>query len=237
HKGLALRFGHDPGVAHKLYLAWTLWLLGYPDQALARAKEALALARRLEHPMTLAFASCDVAMIHCYRGEHAVAKEIADTAVQLCQEHKLALWLAWGNMMAGWARSGLGDYHSGVGQFREGLTGWKGSGARAGMTFFPATAAECCRRAGWLDQAAELVAEACDIVIKNDEHYYEAELLHLQGELALAAGNLVIAEARFRAGMDLAARQQARPFELRNAVGLASLLAARGMGDEGRWRV
>src|SRR6185436_15404191 len=147
------------------------------------------------------------------------------------------LWLAWGNMMAGWARSGLGDYHSGVSQFREGLAGWKGSGARAGMTFFPATAAECCRRAGWLDQAAELVAEACDIVIKNDEHYYEAELLHLQGELALAAGNLVIAEARFRAGMDLAARQQARPFELRNAVGLASLLAARGMGDEGRWRV
>jgi predicted ATPase len=137
-------------------------------------------------------------------------------------------------MMAGWARSGLGDYHSGVSQFRQGLAGWKSSGARAGMTFFPATAAECCRRAGWLDQAAELVAEAADIVQKNDEHYYEAELFRIQGDLAVAAGDLDAAEERFRAGMALAATQQAKPFELRNAMSLARLLAGRGRAQEGR---
>jgi serine/threonine protein kinase/predicted ATPase len=234
HKGLALRYGHDPGVAHGLYLAWTLWLLGYPDKALSRAFDALELAQRVAHPLTIAFASCDTALIHCYRGEYALAKEVAERGIRLSMAHKLALWLAWANIMAGWARSGLGDHSGGIAQIREGLAGWQGSGARAGMTFFPLTAAECCRRAGRLDEAAELVTASAEIVSQNDEHYYEAELFRLQGDLAAAAGDHVTAEARFRAGLALAAQQQAKPFELRNAMSLAGLLAARGAGDEGR---
>ena len=50
----------------------------------------------------------------------------------------------------------------------------------------------------------------------------------------LPAGDHVTAEARFRAGMALAPQQQAKLFELGNAMSLASLLAARGAGDEGR---
>jgi ATP/maltotriose-dependent transcriptional regulator MalT len=102
------------------------------------------------------------------------------------------------------------------------------------MTFFPMVTAECCRRAGWLDQAAALVVESAEIVSQNDEHYYEAELLRVQGDLAAAAGDLATAEARFRAGMALAARQKAKPFELRNAMGLAGLLAARKQAAEAR---
>jgi serine/threonine protein kinase/predicted ATPase len=234
HRTLAMRYGQDPGVAHGLYLAWTLWLLGFPDQALARANDALALAHRVAHPLTLTFALGEIAMIHCYRGEYAMGKEHADQAIRMSVEHKLALWLAWGNLMAGWARSGLGDYDSGVSQLKEGLAGWQRSGARAGMTFFPMVTAECCRRAGWLDQAAALVVESAEIVSQNDEHYYEAELLRVQGDLAAAAGDLATAEARFRAGMALAARQKAKPFELRNAMGLAGLLAARKQAAEAR---
>ena len=55
HHALAFRYGNfDPGVTCLAYAAWTLWLLGYPDQALARANEALTLAQNLEHPYTLA---------------------------------------------------------------------------------------------------------------------------------------------------------------------------------------
>ena len=52
------RMGHDPGVACRAYAAWTLWLLGYPEQALARLHEALALAHELSHPFSLAYARC-----------------------------------------------------------------------------------------------------------------------------------------------------------------------------------
>ena len=50
------RMGQDLGVACRAYAARTLWLLGYPEQALARLHEALALAHALSHPFSLAFA-------------------------------------------------------------------------------------------------------------------------------------------------------------------------------------
>lgn len=49
-------YGLDPGVISRSYTAFTLMLLGYPDQARQSSEEALALARHLQHPYTTAFA-------------------------------------------------------------------------------------------------------------------------------------------------------------------------------------
>jgi hypothetical protein len=44
HRSLAFYYGGlEPGVACMMISAWTLWHLGYPDQALTRGNEALAL--------------------------------------------------------------------------------------------------------------------------------------------------------------------------------------------------
>jgi predicted ATPase len=45
HRSLALIFGTDPGSVSRSYEAWSLWVLGYPDQALKLAEEAVALAQ------------------------------------------------------------------------------------------------------------------------------------------------------------------------------------------------
>ena len=58
HRAPVFRIGQDPGVGCRAYAARTLWLLGYPDQALARLHEALALAHALSHPYSLAYARC-----------------------------------------------------------------------------------------------------------------------------------------------------------------------------------
>ena len=39
-----------------LNAAWTLWVLGYPARAVARMQEALALARSIDHPFSVAHA-------------------------------------------------------------------------------------------------------------------------------------------------------------------------------------
>ena len=44
--------GHDPGVCGLRHASQMLWLLGYPDQALQRSKDALALAQKLSQPST-----------------------------------------------------------------------------------------------------------------------------------------------------------------------------------------
>ena len=51
HRVLAFLYGgHDPGVCCRDFGALALWLLGYPDQALKRSHDALALAEELSHP-------------------------------------------------------------------------------------------------------------------------------------------------------------------------------------------
>ena len=49
HRAFVLMYGQDPGVVCQSYAARPLWLLGYPDQALKRGYEALALAQELAH--------------------------------------------------------------------------------------------------------------------------------------------------------------------------------------------
>ena len=59
----------------------------------ARAHEALALARNIAHPFSLAFALNLVARVYCFRRETNAAHEIAKAAVTLCQEQGLGAWL------------------------------------------------------------------------------------------------------------------------------------------------
>jgi class 3 adenylate cyclase/tetratricopeptide (TPR) repeat protein len=50
HRAADVRYGEDPGVQCYRFLAWTLWLLGCPEQALHRSHEARTLAQALAHP-------------------------------------------------------------------------------------------------------------------------------------------------------------------------------------------
>ena len=56
HHGLVRVLGRDQGVAALSVAGWNLWYLGRLDAALARAREAVALARELGHPFSLALA-------------------------------------------------------------------------------------------------------------------------------------------------------------------------------------
>jgi len=56
HHALAYIYGQDAGVSCLSWLTWALWGLGYADQALRRSHEAVALARKINHPFSLAFA-------------------------------------------------------------------------------------------------------------------------------------------------------------------------------------
>src|SRR5262249_35375265 len=49
HRALVLLYGRDPKGGCLSWTAWTLWLLGYPDQARARSEAALARAHELTH--------------------------------------------------------------------------------------------------------------------------------------------------------------------------------------------
>src|SRR5262249_21994952 len=93
HRSHALIYGQDPGVSARGFAAVALWHLGYPDQALKRSDEVLALARVVAHPFSLAWALNFAAFVRNLRKEWPLAEEHADATIALSTEHGFALFL------------------------------------------------------------------------------------------------------------------------------------------------
>ena len=70
-----LLYTERAGVMCRLYLAWALWFLGFPDRALETMEAGLALGQRLSHAYSLAFAQNYAAFLHCFRREFAAAQD------------------------------------------------------------------------------------------------------------------------------------------------------------------
>jgi len=75
-------------------MAWTLWHLGYPDQAFMKSQEALNLAQALAHPYSLAYAQLFAAIYYQLRREVQATREQAEAQIALSTEQRFAFWAA-----------------------------------------------------------------------------------------------------------------------------------------------
>ena len=66
-------YGINMGVFCRAYIGHCDWHLGYPDRALQTAEEALAIAREVAHPFSIAIALDYLAMLHQFRREPEAA--------------------------------------------------------------------------------------------------------------------------------------------------------------------
>ena len=118
HRELAARYVFDPGVTCLAVSALALWLLGAPEQALARLHDALGLAQELAYPLSLAFALATATLIHQHRREPQATGEQAAALVALCTAHGPAQYVAMGKFCQGWALAAQGACEEALGQMR-----------------------------------------------------------------------------------------------------------------------
>jgi TOMM system kinase/cyclase fusion protein len=231
-----LDVGTDPGVLGLIYAAHVLWLLGHPDQALARSRRAVALAQDLSHSFSLAYALDFAAFFHRLRREERAAQEQAEAAMALSTAQGFPLWLAIAMTLRGGALAAQGQAAEGIAQMRRGLAAFQATGAEVGRPYFLALLAEGEAGAGTADERLSILDEALAAVRKTGERWYEAELLRLKGEVALvrAPRDVADAEASFQEALAIARRQQARTLELRAAMSLGRLWRQQGKPREAR---
>ncbi|KAB0662650.1 adenylate/guanylate cyclase domain-containing protein [Burkholderia diffusa] len=242
HQAHVFAHGVDPGIRALSFLVLTLWIQGYPDQALKRSVEALALARHLSYGPSLAFSLTYTAHLHQLRREPMLAAERADAVIAVSTEHGLPYWLAWGTLLRGWAMSAQGDIQGGIAQMRLGLDAQRAAGGEDQRPYCLALLADSYWRAGDERAALDMLEEATTIVEHSGEHCYEAELYRLTGiYLAGAASKEGAAATRddeavdcFHRAIARARRQGARALELRAASDLARLLQRQGKIVEAR---
>jgi predicted ATPase len=247
HPGLTVGTG-DPRVDCLSFASWALWLLGYPDQALKRSHEALALARERSRPLMLAMASGCAAVLHLFRREEQIAQELAEGTITLSTEQGAPYWLAVGTLTRGGALALQGQEKEGMPQLRQGLAALRAMGAEMSLTWLLALLAEAHEAGGQVEDGLRVLTEALDVVNKMEERFYEAELYRIKGELTLQKLSVVSsqlsvtdprpltpdpqAEACFLKAIEIARKQQAKSWELRATTSLARLWQQQGRTKE-----
>jgi predicted ATPase len=226
----------DPGVACLSYRALTLWILGYPDQALKTSHEAVTLAGKLVHPFSMVYALSIGALVHQFCGKAQGTRERTEAANALCEKHGIPYWFAWGPVLHGWAVTAQGQTEAGIKQILQGLAAYSATGAEIARPLFLSLLAEAYRKAGQNREGFAVVAEALDRVRRTGDRFGEPDLHRLKGELlwATSPNSYAEVEACFQQALDVSCLQNARSFELRAAMSLSRLWQKHGKRAEAR---
>jgi class 3 adenylate cyclase/predicted ATPase len=236
HRASAFRYGDDGGVVCHCYAAWTLWLLGYPEQGLAQSHEAVTLAQQSAYPFSLCAVLGYTAMFHQFRREGRATQECAEAAMRLATEQGFAFWGAFGSILRGWALAQQGQAKEGIEQLIQGLMTYRATGAEIVRPYFLALLAEAHGLQGDPETGLAVLTEALALVVTTGERWCESELYRLKVALLLQqnSGNQTEAESCFQQAMSIAQNQQAKSLELRATTSLARLWQQQGKRDEAR---
>jgi predicted ATPase len=215
--------GADPAIGAEDWAALSLWFLGYPDRALAKAQEMLRRARN--HDFTLALAQNQAAAVHMLRREPVPVGELAGAAIDVASRNGFPYWVAVGTILHGWATAMQGEPGEGIAEIRRGLEGCRATGVEMDRPFYLALLAEAYVRGGQPRDAASILDEAFAMVSYPRTFFYEAELYRLRGNALREAGaeSWQDADTCFLNSLEAARRYSTLSLELRAAVSLARL--------------
>ena len=221
----------DPGVVSGSLLAQTLWLLGYPDQALAQGENTLGLARRLAHPFSLAYILQILDNVYWMCGKRRDATALGEELSQLAHEYDFALCLAWVSISRGRWLVEQEHHTDGIEQILQGLSMSSDLGAVLGRPYTLLLLAQAYEGLDQTDKGLKTIAEALRTVRHTGEEWITPELYRVKGEALRQKATTVAfkeSESCFQKSLDMARKRQAKAWELRAAISLSRLWQQRG---------
>jgi predicted ATPase len=224
------RFGLESGAGAATYLALTGWLMGEVGDARQLFDEAVARAVESAHPPTLAIAYYFSAVCEIMGGDAAAAKRHADKALEISREHGLAFFLNASGQASASARARLGEAKAAALECRQLLADYGEGGHRFFVPFYEGLLAEVEVEVDGVDGALTRVDAALAVAGETGEHWTDALLHRIRGEILLKRdpANTAPAEEAFLSAIAIAQQQKARSFELRAALSLARLCQSTG---------
>jgi class 3 adenylate cyclase/tetratricopeptide (TPR) repeat protein len=235
-EGLSSTYAVDPRVAAQLLLAWDLWILGYPGQALDNVLQALEQATQRADPYSTAFAHYVTSAVRLLRGEAQNSLEHAERSHALSGEYRINLYALYSRFGRGCALAMMGQSDVAILEIRKGIEEARRSNLGYMRGFMLGWLATVQAATGDADGALSTIDEAMNHINDTAGRAWEAELLRLRGDMLLAARPDAVqdAELSYRDAIAVANRQRARSLELRAATSLARLLRGQGKADEAR---
>jgi class 3 adenylate cyclase/predicted ATPase len=224
--------GPHPQVVAQGFLGIDLLCLGYPEQALAQSNAAIAEARRLAHPPSLAASLAMGTGLLLLTGDNAPLDKGAVELIAVAIEQGFPRWHAQGTICRGWVRVKNGDVPEGMSLLRSGSKAYSATGSLSWMSHYSALLARACEIAGQIEEGLKLLDDALQIAERTGERLLAGELHRHKGELLLRQGHTEAAGELYRKALSIAREQEAKLWELRAAVSLARLRRDQGRRAE-----
>jgi len=224
-----------PGPAALNVQARSLWMLGYPDQAVAASRGAIKEAEDLNHQAATIFSLVHNVLIFLYTGDWETAAELSRRGVVGATRYALtqchAISIGWQGVLAvrlGEPLRGTELLQTAVARLR--AEGYQGYYRR----LLSGDLAEGFLKAGATALAHMTICEAVEGEEACGPSCYTPELLRVKGEvlLSMAQSDRGEAEQCLLNSLRLARNQRALSFELRTGMSLARLWSANGRSDD-----
>jgi predicted ATPase len=137
---------------------------------------AIAEARRLAHPPSLAVSLSIGNRLLSLVGDHSAMDALADDLIIVAAEQSFTFWSAQGTIYRGYARVRSGDLPEGISLLRSGSSAYRATGAELWMPYYITLLATACEIAEQTKEALILLDDALMIVERTGERWLEAEL-------------------------------------------------------------
>jgi class 3 adenylate cyclase/tetratricopeptide (TPR) repeat protein len=218
-------FGHDQGVGALCHFAIAQTFLGKTAEAKAAAMRAAELARFLNNANTLLYNSLWSSFISVVGHHWTQAHETATDMVAEAEKRSMALWAVFGRHFLGCSLVGLGAPEAGLAELHRGRSD---AAKLENRIFLPITLsfeAQALAALGQNDKALSRLEEALRVIVDTQEHWWEAEVHRIQGEIMLANGSAPAdCNGKFRRAVEIASLQGAKLLEQRARDRMARLL-------------
>jgi len=228
-------FGYNYLVHGHALFSQALWCLGYPRAALHSVMAAEQFARGFEKPFNQVLAIAYLAMLQEWCADANAFQAQAEAAFVLARDHKIPYYTAWSSILVNFARAWQKPDAGILMQLRDSINDFTESGACLRLPYYFSLLARAYIKAGRFDEGLGTLDQALKVTLQNNEHWWDAELHRLYGELiALQGAGVDKVEQVFHRSIEIARSQGAKSLELRAATSLARLWQANSRSTEAK---
>ena len=175
-RGMLVSVGTRIDVHAWAWAAHAHWLSGDDAAARASAQEAIALARSLDHPYSLAVALAYAAVLAQLRDDRAELRRAVTELRELCERHGFGYYREWGMVLDGWRRGGA----EGIALARLGVDTLVADGALARMPYWLSLVADLLDTIGDRDGARATLDTAVTDARARDDVWWLPEVLRMR---------------------------------------------------------
>jgi predicted ATPase len=162
-----------------------LWLLGYPEAAVADGARGLKYAREFGRAAALTYALNMNSLISVYCGNRTAANTQMDESIALATKQEAKAWQIYGALIQGSLLVSSGKPSDAVQMISSGIAAIRSFGARVWVPFHLSQLAWAHAELHQFAEAWRCIDGALKEIEQTKEKWFEAEVNRIAGEIAL----------------------------------------------------